>query len=48
LGTQAGVVEMGAGEDDDLEASVGGEVEDSLEADDAVGVAVREGVVKDE
>lgn len=47
-GAEAAVVGGGAGEDDDLEAAAGGEVEHALELEDAVGVAVGEGVVEDD
>ena len=47
-GAEGGVVAGGAGEDDDLDAAVGGAVEHALEGFDALRVAVGEGVVEDD
>lgn len=46
--SEGGVVIRSAGEDDDLEASGGGEVEHALEGLDAFGVGVCEGVVEED
>ena len=46
--TEGRIVTRGAGEDDDLQAAQGGEVEHALEGLDAGGVGVGEGVVEED
>ena len=48
MGAEGGVGGGGAGEDDDLEAAEGGEVEHALEGLDAGGIGVGEGVVEED